>query len=62
MTDESLHFVKGKELILLAKKCFKYFYHISFLEFFYSYQVVPVGLRIKKTSCLPIISEDFDKS
>ena len=32
MIDESLHAVKGKELILLAKKCFKYFYHTSFLK------------------------------
>ena len=62
MIDESLHVVKGKELLLLAKKCFKCFYHTSFLESFYSYQVVPVRLRIKKTPCLPIISEDFEKS
>ena len=34
----------------------------SFLESFYSYQVVPVGLRIKKTPCLSITSEDFYKS
>ena len=32
MIDESLHAVKGKELILLAKKCFKYLYHTSFLK------------------------------
>ena len=62
MIDESLHVVKGKELLLLAKKCFKCFHHTSFLESFYSYQVVPVRLRIKKTPCLPIISEDFEKS
>ena len=62
MIDESLHVVKGKELILLAKKCVKRFYHASFLEFFYSDQVVPVGLRVKKKPCLPVISEDFDKS
>ena len=48
MIDESSHVVKGKELILLAKKCFKCFYHTSFLESFSSYQVVPVGLHIKK--------------
>ena len=48
MIDESLHVVKSKELILLAKKCFKCFYHSSFLESFYSYQVASVGLRIKK--------------
>ena len=53
---------KVKKLILLAKKCLKCFYHTLFLEFFYSYQVVPVGLRIKKSPCLPINSEDFDKS
>ena len=53
---------KVKKLILLAKKCFKCFNHTSFLESFYSYQVVPVGLRIKKSPGLPIISEDFDKS
>ena len=62
MIDERLHVVKGKELILLAKKCFKCFYHTSFLESFYSYRVVPVGLRIKKSPCLPITSEDFYKS
>ena len=59
---ESLYVVKDKELILLAKKCFKWCYLTSFLESFYSYQVVPVGLRIKTTPCLPIISEEFDKS
>ena len=62
MIDESLHVAKGKKWILLAKKCFKCFYHTSFLESLYSYQVVPVGLCIKKPPCLPIISEDFDKS
>ena len=62
MIDESLHVVKSKKLILLAKKCFKCFYHTSFLESLYSYQVVPVGLRTKKSPCFPIISEDFDKS
>ena len=62
MIDESLHVAKGSKLILLAKRCFKCFYHTSFLESFYSYQVVPAGLRIKKSPCLPIISEDFDKS
>ena len=62
MIDESLHVAKGKKLILLAKKCFKCFYHTSFLESLYSYQLVPVGLCIKKPPCLPIISEDFDKS
>ena len=62
MIDQSLHVIKSKELILLAKQSFKCFCHTRFLESFYSYQVVPVGLRIKKTPCLPIISEDFDKS
>ena len=62
MIDESLHVVKGKELILLAKKCFKCFCNTSFLESFYFYQVIPAGLRIRKTPFLPIISEDFDKS
>ena len=61
MIDESLHVAKGKELILLAKKCFKCLYHTSFLESFYSYQVVPVGLHIKKSPCLTM-TEDFDKS
>ena len=61
MIDESLLVAKGKKLILLAKKCLKCFCHTSFLESFYSCQVVPVGLRIKKSPGLPIISEDFDK-
>ena len=47
MTDESLHVAKGKKLILLAKKRFSCFYHTSFLESFYSHQVVPAGLCIK---------------
>ena len=46
MIDKSLHVVKSKK----------------FLESLYSYQVVPVGLRTKKSPCFPIISEDFDKS
>ena len=62
MTDESVRVAKGKKLILVAKKCFKCFYHTLFLESFYSYQVVPIGRGIKKPPCLPIISEDFDKS
>ena len=49
MIDESLHVAKGKKLILLAKKCFKCFYHTLFLESFYSYQVVPIGFCIKKS-------------
>ena len=47
MIDESLHVVKSKKIIFLAKKCFKCFYHTSFLESFYSYQVFLVGPRIK---------------
>ena len=31
-------------------------------DFVGPYRVVPVGLRIKKTPCLPITSEDFYKS
>lgn len=38
MTDERLHVAKDKELILLAKKCFKCFDHTSFLESLYLYQ------------------------
>ena len=38
MTDERLHVAKDKELILLAKKCFKCFDHTSFLESRYLYQ------------------------
>ena len=38
MIDERLHVVKDKELILLAKKCFKCFDHTSFLESLYLYQ------------------------
>ena len=50
---------KGRELIFIAKKVYSYFYHTTFLESCYVYNIVPRGLHIKKTPCIKISSTGF---
>ena len=47
-------------LLFYAKKIVQYKHHFIFLTACREMNVIPHGLRIKKTACIQTVSEDFD--